>query len=66
MDEYGQIQPSGSVPLGADGRYAFTVALQASRNGNDRDGRHYTIKVSATDHAGNPGDASATVTIPHN
>ena len=66
MDEYGQIQPSGSVTLDADGSYAFTVALQASRKGNDRDGRHYTIVVSATDMAGNLGVASATVTVPHN
>jgi probable HAF family extracellular repeat protein len=63
-DEYGQIQPSGDVTLEPDGRYAFTVALQASRNGNDRDGRRYTIEVSATDHAGNEGAKSATVTVP--
>lgn len=65
MDEYGQIQPSGNLPLGADGSYSFTVALQASRNGNDQDGRHYTIVVSAKDNAGNLGFASTTVTVPH-
>jgi probable HAF family extracellular repeat protein len=65
-DEYGQVQPSGTVTLGMDGRYAFTVALQASRRGNDQDGRRYTIEVSATDHAGNEGVASATVTVPRN
>jgi probable HAF family extracellular repeat protein len=65
-DEYGQIQPSGSVPLGANGQYAFTVALQASRRGNDQDGRHYTIEVSATDAAGNRGRVSVTVTVPRN
>jgi hypothetical protein len=66
MDEYGQIQPSGIVKLDADGNYAFTVGLQASRRGNDRDGRRYTIVVRATDHAGNSGSASATVTVPRN
>jgi probable HAF family extracellular repeat protein len=40
MDEYGQIQPHGSLTLGADGSYTFTVALEASRRGNDQDGRH--------------------------
>jgi hypothetical protein len=65
-DEYSQIQPSGSVTPEPDGRYAFTVALQASRNGNDRDGRRYTITVSAIDNAENLGDASATVTVPRN
>jgi hypothetical protein len=66
MDEYGQIQPSGSVTLARDGRYTFTVALQASRRGTDQDGRQYLIAVSATDKAGNRGVKSATVTVPHN
>jgi hypothetical protein len=65
MDEYGQIQPGGSLTLDAGGGYAFTVALEASRRGNDQDGRHYTIAVSAKDNLGNPGFKSATVTVPH-
>jgi hypothetical protein len=40
------------------------AALQALRNGNDRDGRRYTIEVRATDEAGNEGDASTVVTVP--
>ena len=47
-------------------RYSFTVTLQASRRGNDQDGRHYTIAVSARDNAGNLRRALATVTVPHN
>ena len=39
--------------LGAGGSYSFTVILQASRNGNDMDGRQYSITVSAKDFAGN-------------
>ena len=65
IDKYGQVQPSGSFIPGADSIYAFTVKLQASRNGNDRDGRHYTIAVSATDKAGNSGLKSTIVTVPH-
>ena len=65
VDEYGSIQPSGPVSLGAGGSYSFTVSLQASRNGNDQDGRHYTITVSAQDLAGNPGSAATTVIVPH-
>jgi probable HAF family extracellular repeat protein len=65
MDEYAQIQPSGNVPL-VNGVYSFTVTLQASRRGNDQDGRHYTIAVSARDNAGNLGCALATVTVPRN
>jgi hypothetical protein len=48
-----------------DGRFSFTVALDASRRGNDADGRHYTIAVSAKDNLGNPGFKSTLVTVPH-
>jgi hypothetical protein len=65
-DEYGQIQPSGSVPLESDGSYAFSVDLQASRRGTDRDGRQYLIVVSAIDKAGNLGSESTIATVPHN
>jgi len=65
LDEYGQLQPRGSITLGANGRYTVTVSLEASRRGNDRDGRHYTIIVSATDNVGNPGAASTIVRVPH-
>jgi len=43
----------------------FTISLQASRNGNDKDGRHYTITVSAGDFAGNLGVTAAVVIVPH-
>jgi hypothetical protein len=52
-DEYGSVQPKGSVPVKADGSYAFTIKLQASRNGNDKNGRLYTMTVSAEDLVGN-------------
>jgi hypothetical protein len=65
MDEYGQTQPRGSLTLTDGGHYEFTVALEASRRGNDRDGRHYTIAVSAQDNLGHPGFASTTVTVPY-
>jgi hypothetical protein len=40
------------------------MALQASRRGNDPDGRHYMIAVSAQDNLGNPSFKSAVVTMP--
>src|SRR5262249_45342945 len=64
-DEYGSVQPSGPVTVAADGSYAFTIRLQASRHGNDRDGRQYTITVSAQDKVGNMGSAATGVTVPH-
>ncbi len=65
VDEYGGIQPSGPVSLGPGGGYSFTVSLQASRKGNDQNGRQYTITVSADDFAGNLGSAVTTVIVPH-
>jgi hypothetical protein len=65
-DEYGSVEPRGSLTLRADGRYTATIPLQASRNGNDTDGRLYTIIVSANDTEGNEGSAEAIVTVPHN
>jgi hypothetical protein len=64
LDEYGLIQPSGPITLQPNGIYRFTVAIQASRRGQDQDGRHYTIAVSAKDLAGNPGVGTAVV-VPH-
>jgi hypothetical protein len=65
-DEYGLIQPSGQITTwDASGRYSFRIQLQASRNGSDRDGRQYTITVSAQDSEGNMGSADTIVTVPH-
>ncbi len=68
IDEYGAIQPSGPVALTDEGggtfSYDFTVQLQASRLGQDRDGRLYTILVDAFDDDSSNG-AATVVTVPH-
>jgi hypothetical protein len=56
IDEYGTWQPT--VPdIGPreiiNGNWIRTILLEASRKGNDKDGRKYTIRVTATDNAGN-------------
>jgi hypothetical protein len=65
IDEYGQDQPSGPITLGSGGSYLFQVPLIAARNGNDHDGRTYTIVVNGQDTLGNMGSCSAVVTVPH-
>jgi len=65
IDEYGAVQPAGSISLGEDGSYAFSINLQASRLGTDLDGRQYTIVITALDKAGNQGSVSTIVTVPH-
>lgn len=64
-DEYGRVQPSGPVTLGLGGAYSLTVILQASRLGTDRDGRLYTITVSAGNNAGKTGSQATAVIVPH-
>jgi hypothetical protein len=53
VDEYRQYQPTGSVTVPGNGPFSFEVPLLADRRGNDKDGRHYTIRLTVVDRAGN-------------
>ena len=53
VDEYKQHEPSGSFAMTGNGAFSFSVPLLAARRGNDKDGRHYTIMLTAIDRAGN-------------
>jgi hypothetical protein len=64
VDQYRQVQPTGNVTVANDGSYSFTVELQASRDGNDPNGRRYAITLNAQDNAGNSSSATANVTVP--
>ena len=57
-DEYGKIKRDNLT-------FGGTVMLEAWRNGNDKDGRKYTITVVVTDKGGTTTAKSATVTVPH-
>jgi alpha-tubulin suppressor-like RCC1 family protein len=64
-DEYGAVQPSGAVLLDRNGNYSFTLQLEAWRNEEDKDGRRYTVSVSARDRVGNLGNSQIVVIAPH-
>lgn len=67
-DEYGEWEPTFEpVVLDRLQAYQFeqVIELIASRLGQDKDGRMYTIRVTVEDRAGNVGEASATVIVPH-
>jgi PQQ-like domain len=64
-DEYGQVQPGGGVTVDANGNYSVSVPLIAARNGNDTDGRTYSVSLSVKDNAGNVGSCPVTVKVPH-
>lgn len=58
VDEYGQVQPTIT-------HFGQTIQLEAWRNGNDMDGRAYTITAIATDNLGHAATASTVVLVPH-
>jgi uncharacterized protein (DUF2141 family) len=64
-DSYGLVQPTGPVSVAANGAYSFTISLEARRDGQDNNGRLYTIVVSGQDNAGNASSATTTATVPH-
>jgi len=64
-DSYGSVQPAGPVSISANGTYSFTVSLEARRDGQDKNGRVYTIKISVPDNAGNSATSTTTVLVPH-
>jgi hypothetical protein len=64
-DEYSQVQPKGTGAFAANGSYSLGLSLVADRNGDDKEGRKYTIAVGGKDRAGNAASCSAIVTVPH-
>ena len=63
IDEYGVTQPSGPVTVQANGTYSFTLTLPATKQGSDKNGHLYTIRVTGVDQAGNSATATTTLTI---
>lgn len=57
-DEYNNINPVITD-------FGQTIKLEAKRDGNDLDGRVYTIKATAEDLAGNISEKSTLVIVPH-
>lgn len=57
-DEYGLVKPVITD-------FNQIIQLQASREGNDKDGRKYTIKAIAEDLAGNVSEAQVEIIVPH-
>ena len=68
LDEYGAVEPAVE-PITGDGQTALEFTrvfeLEASRRGNDRDGRTYTIEATVTDRACNVTTLRTTVAVPH-
>ena len=48
-----------------NGAFSFTMQLKRERRGNDKDGRRYTILVTAIDQAGNQKQATPIIVNVH-
>ena len=65
-DEYGMPLSIGSRTLsGASANWAETLSVESRRNGDDIDGRLYTIVATITDVAGRTSTATVTVVVLH-
>ena len=62
-DEYDLVEPS--VTIENQTSINQIIKLEASRKGEDNDGRKYIIKILATDLAGNTSLATTEVIVPH-
>jgi hypothetical protein len=63
VDRDGTVRSSGRVPVGRNGEYVFTTALEASRWGTDRDSQAFMLTVSAEDNAGHQSFSSKAVLV---
>lgn len=64
-DEYGEYALSGNAVVSGGGGFSIVLQLMAQRLGTDRDGRTYTVTVTAIDKAGNRDVKAVMVVVPH-
>jgi len=68
VDEYDECEPTVEDILPdeiIDGNWERTIELMASKKGNDKDGRKYTIIITATDTLGNAVTKEIEVIVSH-
>lgn len=65
QDEYGVYSTSDSLTVADDGSFTLTAPVVASRQGNDRDGRLYTLTIIAEDEAGQVEQGGLDARVPH-
>jgi hypothetical protein len=65
-DEYGApLSIPARALAGASAEWAEALTVEASRRGDDRDGRLYRVTATVTDAAGNTTTAAADIVVPH-
>lgn len=64
-DEYGELDRTETFVVNDDGSFNVIVPVVASRKGNDKDGRLYTVKLMAESEAGIGESAETSIVIAH-
>lgn len=65
-DEYGApLSIPARALAGTSAQWTEALTVEASRRGNDRDGRLYRVTATVTDAAGNTTTAAADILVPH-
>ena len=64
-DEYGELDMVETLQLGADGSFTVAIPMVASRKGNDKDGRLYTVKFEAENKAGVGESVETNIVVMH-
>lgn len=64
-DEYGVYTSSGALAVNGDNTFSIMLPVEAWRNGDDMDGRHYNITFSVRDEAGVGTSGQISIVVPH-
>jgi hypothetical protein len=64
-DEYGELDEVDDLQLSDDGSFTVAVPMVASRKGNDKDGRLYTVKFMAANEAGFGESVETKIVVMH-
>lgn len=64
-DEYGELDKIDGLQIDADGSFNVAVPVVASRKGNDKDGRLYTVKFVAENEAGVGESVETNIVVMH-
>ena len=65
VDEYGDLDHSENVDIADDGTFEVSIPMIASRKGDDKDGRLYSVHFTAENEAGVAESAETRIVVMH-
>lgn len=64
-DEYGELSDTQALTVAEDGSFNTTIEILASRDGNDKNGRLYTVTFGAENEAGKGESGATSLVVTH-